>query len=88
MITFVQTDRVNYLDRAVTEVDAAAHQLVLHLVNVSFLPAHALAVLPASSAQRSSALPPSDTPATHNGAALRARRRARIQPTSSWSPEW
>ena len=41
------------------------------------------AVSPASSAQRSKALPPNETPATSSGAALRARSRSRIQPTSS-----
>ena len=44
---------------------------------------------PASSTQRSSALPPSETPAASIGRrACRSRRRARIQPTSSKSPEW
>ena len=46
------------------------------------------ALSPASSAQRSSALPPSETPAASSGAALRSRSRARIQPISSKSPEW
>ena len=40
------------------------------------------AVSPASSAQRSSALPPSETPAATIVAPWRSRRRARIQPTS------
>jgi hypothetical protein len=46
------------------------------------------AVSPASWAQRSIALPPSETPATCSGAAARSRRRPRIQPISSKSPEW
>ena len=40
------------------------------------------------SAQRSSALPPSETPTAATGPACRLRMRARIQSISSWSPEW
>ena len=38
--------------------------------------------------QRNSALPPNETPTTSIGPVWRARKRCRIQPVSSKSPEW
>ena len=48
------------------------------------------ALLPASSVQRSRALPPSETPTTISGACAVcvARNRRNTQPISSKSPEW
>ena len=46
------------------------------------------AVSPASSAQRSSALPPSETPTAAIRPRRCARRRCSTQPISSKSPEW
>jgi hypothetical protein len=46
------------------------------------------ALSPASWAQRSRALPPSEITTARTGSALRSRRRCNIQPISSKSPEW